>query len=333
MRPADVRRIALALPDVEERETWGEPTFRVQGRIFAVVDRSTGSASIKARKEHQHSIIASDPRTFSVAPYVGRFGWVLARLDTLGLEAMRVLITDAWRLTAPKRVVAAFETVKEGLERKAPNPRGSRKSARAKKTPTRVTNPGSAAGDLEMLEFESGAAFRRWLERHHERRQGIWLRIYKKESGVPTVTYSDALDEALCFGWIDGQRKAVDSKSFKQRFTPRRPRSAWSKRNTEHAERLIKAGKMRPAGIAQIEAAKADGRWQAAYDAFGSAAVPEDFLAALRKHREAHDFFKTLNKTNLYSIVYRLQTAKKPETRARRFEQIIERLSRGEKFH
>jgi len=186
---------------------------------------------------------------------------------------------------------------------------------------------------LETIAFKSPAAFLAWLAKHHDQSPGIWLRIYKKDSGVPSVTYATALDEALCYGWIDGQKKPGDERSFLQRFTPRRARSGWSKRNTEHVERLIEAGKMTPAGLAEVTAAKADGRWRAAYDAFSSAAVPEDFLAAIAKNRKAKAFFDTLNKTNLYSIVYRLQTAKKPETRAKRLREIVERLARGEKFH
>lgn len=147
------------------------------------------------------------------------------------------------------------------------------------------------------------------------------------------MSYAEALDEALCFGWIDGQKRPSDEESWLQKFTPRRARSGWSKRNTEHADRLIAAGKMTPSGLDEIEAAKADGRWHTAYDAFGSAEVPEDFLKALEKNPRALAFFDTLNKTNLYSIVYRLQTAKRPDTRARRIERIVAQLARGERFH
>lgn len=147
------------------------------------------------------------------------------------------------------------------------------------------------------------------------------------------MTYAEALDEALCFGWIDGQKKSYDSRSWLQRFTPRKSRSRWSKKNTEHAERLIKANKMTSSGLREIKAAKADGRWKAAYDSFTSAKVPEDFLKELAKNKKARAFFETLNKTNLYSISYRVQTAKKAETRKRRIEAIIKMLARGEKFH
>ena len=186
---------------------------------------------------------------------------------------------------------------------------------------------------METLAFKSVAEFRAWLRRNHARSNGILLRIYKKDAGIASVTYAQALDEALCFGWIDGQKGAGDAQSWLQKFTPRRSGSGWSKRNTEHAQRLIDAGEMTAAGQAEVDAARADGRWDAAYDAFGSAAVPEDFVAELKRNRKAHAFFKTLNKTNLFSIVYRLQTAKKPETREKRKQAIIAMLARGEKFH
>jgi len=186
---------------------------------------------------------------------------------------------------------------------------------------------------METLAFKSVRDFRAWLRRNHARSDGILLRIYKKASGIATVTYAEALDEALCFGWIDGQKGPGDAHSWLQKFTPRRRGSGWSKKNTAHAQRLIESGEMTDAGQKEIDAARADGRWTAAYDAFGSAAVPEDFLAELVRNRKAHAFFKTLNKTNLYSIVYRLQTAKKPETRERRKQTIIAMLACGEKFH
>jgi uncharacterized protein YdeI (YjbR/CyaY-like superfamily) len=172
---------------------------------------------------------------------------------------------------------------------------------------------------MKIITFTSSRDLRAWLAKNHSESGGIWLRIYKKKSGEPTVTYAEALDQALCYGWIDGQKKPYDGQSWLQRFTPRRSKSPWSKKNTEHAQRLIASGEMAPTGMKEVEAAKADGRWSAAYEAFGKATVPEDF--------------QTLNKTNLYSIVYRLQTAKKPETRERRLRAIIEKLSRGEKFH
>lgn len=184
-----------------------------------------------------------------------------------------------------------------------------------------------------VISFKSSADFRTWLGRNYGREGGIWLRIYKKDSGVATVTYAEALDQALCFGWIDGQKKPCDTRSWLQKFTPRRPRSGWSKINTRHAKRLIRSGEMTPAGLKEVKAAKADGRWKAAYDSFAKAVVPDDFLNELAKNKKAKAFFATLNRTNLYSIAYRLQTAKKPETRERRAREIIAMLARGETFH
>jgi uncharacterized protein YdeI (YjbR/CyaY-like superfamily) len=184
-----------------------------------------------------------------------------------------------------------------------------------------------------ILSFRSSLAFRQWLEKTYRESDGIWLRIYKKDSGVATVTYAEALDQALCFGWIDGQKKPYDKQSWLQKFTPRRPKSVWSKNNTQHAEGLIKSGTMTSAGLKEVNAAKADGRWKAAYDSFSNARVPDDFLKALAKNKKAKAFFATLNKTNLYSIAYRLQTAKKPETREKRMRVIVAQLARGEKFH
>ena len=186
---------------------------------------------------------------------------------------------------------------------------------------------------MKTLAFKSALAFRNWLEKNHAVSDGIWLRFFKKTSGRKSVTHAQALDQALCHGWIDGQLKPFDATSWLQKFTPRRPRSGWSKQNVAHVERLIKTGQMAPAGLAAVEAAKTDGRWQVAYDSPRQAAPPEDFLKALNKDPRAKAFFRTLNRANVYSIVYRLQTAKKPETRARRLKMILTMLSRGEKFH
>jgi uncharacterized protein YdeI (YjbR/CyaY-like superfamily) len=186
---------------------------------------------------------------------------------------------------------------------------------------------------LKTLTFKSSAEFRRWLEINHARSDGIWLRICKKNSGKKSITYAEALNQSLCYGWIDGQKQAHDECSWLQKFTPRRVKSGWSKLNTAHAERLIKVGQMTRAGLKAVEAAKADGRWQAAYDSPRNAVPPDDFLKALDKDKKAKAFFETLNKSNIYSIVYRLQTAKKPETREKRMKLILEMLAHGEKFH
>ncbi len=186
---------------------------------------------------------------------------------------------------------------------------------------------------LEILSFRSSARFRKWLAANHRRSEGIWLRICKKDAEESSVTYAGALDEALCFGWIDGQKQRHDESSWLQKFTPRRAKSGWSKINTQHAERLIQARRMKPPGHAEIEAAKKDGRWTAAYDSPSKSTIPQDFLAALRKNKTAAAFFETLNKANLYAIAYRLQTAKKPETRQKRMETILAMLAKGVPLH
>ena len=184
-----------------------------------------------------------------------------------------------------------------------------------------------------MLAFASQREWKAWLAKNHRRSLGIWLRIYKGASGRASVTYAEALDVALCYGWIDSQKRPKDADSWLQRFGPRRPRSGWSRINTRHAERLIEAGLMRRAGLEEVEAARKDGRWQRAYDSPSAATVPADFLAALGKDKKAHAFFKTLNKANTYAIAYRLQTAKRSETREKRLHDILAMLSRGEKLH
>lgn len=198
-----------------------------------------------------------------------------------------------------------------------------------------VTKNGNENGknELPVISFEKAEDWRAWLEENHDRERGIWLRIYKKGTGLPSVNHGTALDEALCYGWIDGQSKSYDKESYLQKFTPRRSRSIWSKINIEHIERLEKEGKMRPAGRKAVEAAKADGRWKAAYDSPKTMEVPEDFIAELSKNEKALAFFCTLNKTNRYAIAWRLQTAKKPETRERRKQVMLEMMARGEKFH
>lgn len=187
--------------------------------------------------------------------------------------------------------------------------------------------------ELPVISFEKAEDWRAWLEENHGNENGIWLRIFKRGTGRPTVTHATALDEALCYGWIDGQAKKYDDESYLQKFTPRRPHSIWSKINIDHIERLEKEGKMRPAGRKAVEAAKADGRWDAAYDSPKYMEVPDDFIAELSKNEKALAFFGTLNKTNRYAIAWRLQTAKKPETRERRKQLMLEMMARGEKFH
>jgi len=186
---------------------------------------------------------------------------------------------------------------------------------------------------MEILRCESFLELRLWLDKNHATSDGIWLRFFKKASGEKSVSYAEALDQALCFGWIDGQVKSYDKLSWLQRFTPRRPKSQWSERNTVHVERLIKAGAMTHAGLQVVKAAKADGRWRAAYSSPRNATPPQDFLKELAKNKKAKAFFEALNKANVYSIVYRLQTARKPETREKRMKTILAMMRQGQKFH
>jgi uncharacterized protein YdeI (YjbR/CyaY-like superfamily) len=187
--------------------------------------------------------------------------------------------------------------------------------------------------DLPILPFESADAWEAWLEAEHARPDGVWLKIAKKDSGIPTVSYEDAVAVALCFGWIDGQMRRFDERFYVQRFTPRRRASRWSKINRDKAEALIAAGRMRPAGLAQVEAAKADGRWDAAYDGARTIAVPDDLQAALDANPKAAAFFATLKGSNRYAILYRVGDAKRPETRAKRIAHFVDMLERGETLH
>ena len=183
-----------------------------------------------------------------------------------------------------------------------------------------------------ILAFESAAEFRKWLLRHHAEHPGIWLKIAKKASGIASVTYAEALDEALCLGWIDGQKKSFDENYFLQKFTRRGTRSVWSQINVGHVARLEKEGRMKAAGIAAVDAAKADGRWEAAYQSFSTAQMPEDFLAALAKAPKAEAFFQTLTKSQRFGFFFRITTAKRPETRSKRIADFVAMLKRGEKL-
>ncbi len=181
--------------------------------------------------------------------------------------------------------------------------------------------------------FTTQKVWRVWLEKNHAKVGGIRLQFYKKASGKKSVNYAQALDEALCFGWIDATANKHDAESYTQKFGPRRPRSMWSKRNREHVARLIKEKKMTPAGLKEVKAAKADGRWEAAYDSPKNMQMPADFLKELKKNKKAYAFYQTLNKANTYAISWRLQTAKKPETRERRFRALLAMLTEGKKLH
>lgn len=185
--------------------------------------------------------------------------------------------------------------------------------------------------DLPILFFSGQLEWEQWLAEHHAEPTGVWLKFAKKNSGITSLTYDPALSVALCYGWIDGQTKSLDETYYLQKFTPRRPKSTWSKRNVGIVEQLIKDGKMQPAGQAAIDAAKADGRWEQAYDSASNMNMPEDLQAALDANPKAKAFYDTLNKANTYSILWRVQTAKRPETRAARIEKLVAMLERGEK--
>ena len=187
--------------------------------------------------------------------------------------------------------------------------------------------------DLPELHFESADAWDAWLAASHANSPGVWLRIAKKGSGVPSVDYSEAVDVALCHGWIDGQKNSLDLAFWLQRFTPRRPASKWSRVNTQRAEALIDAGRLRPAGLRQVEVAMADGRWQAAYHSQSTATVPADLGAALEANPQAAAFFATLDRANCYAILHRVADAKRPETRARRIATFVAMLAAHDKLH
>ena len=181
--------------------------------------------------------------------------------------------------------------------------------------------------------FADLAKLERWLAKNHASHAGFWMRIFKKNSSRPSVTYAEALDVALCYGWIDGQKQRGGSESWLQRFTPRGKRSMWSKINTGHVERLTRAGRMQPAGLSVVDAAKADGRWSVAYESSATFEMPVEFTAALLLSPKAAAFYTTLNKANRYAIFHRLTTPKHDETKARRLKEFITMLECGEKLH
>jgi uncharacterized protein YdeI (YjbR/CyaY-like superfamily) len=189
------------------------------------------------------------------------------------------------------------------------------------------------ADELPILLFSDGVEMETWLEQNHASCEGIWLKIAKKGAREPSVTYDEAVELALCFGWIDSQVRRFDDQHYLQRFTPRRPRGRWSKINREKAEALIEAGRMRPGGLAEVEAAQADGRWDAAYAGRRTAKVPPDLQRQLDANPTAAEFFASLDRANRYAIIYRLDDAKKPETRERRLKKFVAMLERGEKIH
>lgn len=187
--------------------------------------------------------------------------------------------------------------------------------------------------DLPVKRFRSRATWERWLLTHHEASDGIWLEMAKKQSGLPSVSHAEALEVALCCGWIDGQTMSVDANWYRQRFTPRRPRSKWSQINCAAVERLHAEGRLTPAGIREMDAARADGRWEAAYASSSRMTVPDDLAARLKTNRRARRFFEQLDSRNRYAILYRLHDAKRPETRQRRLEKFVQMLEAGETLH
>jgi Uncharacterized protein conserved in bacteria len=207
-------------------------------------------------------------------------------------------------------------------------PERIRQTARSKRDGKPAATPcGSAT--IPTKHFEDAAAWEAWLEQNYGDPDGIWMKISRRGSGIPSVTYDQALDIALCFGWIDGQRKSLDAQFFLQRFAPRRKNSNWSKRNVEKVTALIEAGRMRPPGQAEIDAAKADGRWEKAYASPSVIEVPDDFQRALNKNSKAKAFFESLSKMKRYPFLYRLEIVKREETRKRKIEQFVELLSAG----
>jgi uncharacterized protein YdeI (YjbR/CyaY-like superfamily) len=190
-----------------------------------------------------------------------------------------------------------------------------------------------APADTPVLLFKTLKAWASWLAKHHDQSRGVWMRLAKKGSGVASATYPEALEVALCYGWIDGQKKAEDEQHWLQKFTPRGARSIWSKINCDKAEALIAQGLMKPAGLQEVERARADGRWDAAYAGQRDISMPPDLQAALDANKTAKAFFATLNSANRYAILFRTHTAKKPETRARRIAQFVEMLAKHEKIH
>ena len=194
------------------------------------------------------------------------------------------------------------------------------------------------AGDVgkdgkPILQLASQADWEAWLDAEHARSDGVWLKFAKKGSGVQTVVYAEALEVALCYGWIDSQVARLDERFYLQKFTPRRARSKWSQVNREKIEELTKQGRLKPAGLEQVELAKADGRWEAAYASPANVEVPDDLRARLDASPKAAEFWEKLNRSNRFAIIYQLGDAKKPETRARRLEKFVRMLERGEKLY
>lgn len=192
---------------------------------------------------------------------------------------------------------------------------------------------GQQKAELEVLLFERPEDWAAWLDKNHAKSAGLWFRFAKKAAQMSSMSHAQALELALCYGWIDGQTNTHDSESWVQKFTPRSPKSIWSKINREKATELIQSGKMKSAGLKEVERAKEDGRWDSAYDSVSEAKIPGDFQVELGSNQAASDFFSTLNSKNRYAILFRIQTAKKAETRAKRIHQFISMLEKQEKIY
>lgn len=182
-----------------------------------------------------------------------------------------------------------------------------------------------------VIAFKTPELFATWLEENHDKKSELWLKIYKKASKIPSINWGEAVIEGLCWGWIDGVKKSLDDEAYLQRFTPRRRASSWSKRNTEHVDKLIKEGRMQEPGLVHVRLAKEDGRWQKAYAPQSEMIMPDDFLAALENNSKAKSFFQTLTRSQQFTISTGLQTAKKAETRLRRFNKFLLMLNNNEK--
>ena len=187
--------------------------------------------------------------------------------------------------------------------------------------------------NVPTIAFETQQDWEAWLKEHHIDTKGIWLKIAKKEARTPSVSYAEALDSALCYGWIDGQKAAFDAKYWLQKFTQRSAKSIWSKVNCGKAEALIAEGRMQPAGLRQVELAKSDGRWERAYESQSKITIPDDFQSELDKNPKAKDFFSTLDSANRYAFLFRIHAAKKPETRSAKIQKFVEMLNKQQKLH
>ncbi len=187
--------------------------------------------------------------------------------------------------------------------------------------------------NVPIMSFETQQDWEVWLKEYHTDTRGIWLKIAKKEARTPSVSYAEALEGALCYGWIDGQKAAFDDKYWLQKFTPRTAKSIWSKVNCGKAETLIAEGRMQPAGLRQVELAKSDGRWERAYESQSKITIPADFQSELDKNPKAKDFFSTLDSANRYAFLFRIHAAKKPETRSAKIQKFVEMLNQQQKLH